>query len=172
MNNFRSDPKLLAVHSNVEIVKRNDKKKILRFFKSQKLKSEDLYECKHPPHTSLFIKKKVFCKFGLYNTKFKIASDFELMLRFFGINKVYSKYINKTFVVMRSGGTSTKNILNILKSNYEVYKSFKINNKRVNILFILRKILSKILQLRIIWNLLTRNNMYYKETYTWLNFFT
>ena len=150
MNNFRSDPKLLAVHSNVEIVKRNDKKKILRFFKSQKLKSEDLYECKHPPHTSLFIKKKVFCKFGLYNTKFKIDSYFELMLRFFGINKVYSKYINKTFVVMRSGGTSTKNILNILKSNYEVYKSFKINNKRVNILFILRKILSKILQLRII----------------------
>ena len=72
------------------------------------------------------------------------------MLRFFGINKVYSKYINKTFVVMRSGGTSTKNILNILKSNFEVYKSFKINNKRVNILFIFRKILSKILQLRII----------------------
>ena len=150
MSNFKSNPNLLAVHSNVEIVKRNNKKKILRLFKSQNLKSEDFYKCIHPPHTSLFIKKKVFNKFGLFNTKLKIASDFELMLRFFGINKVYSKYINKTFVVMRSGGTSTKNILNILKSNFEVYKSFKINNKRVNILFIFRKILSKILQLRII----------------------
>ena len=165
MNNFKSNPNLLSVHSNVEIVKRNNKKKIIRLFKSQTLKSEDFYKCLHPPHTSLFIKKKVFYKFGFYNTKFKIASDFELMLRVFGINKVYSKYINKTFVVMRSGGTSTKNILNILRSNFEVYKSFKINNIKVNIIFIFRKIITKFLQLRIIWNLLTKNNMYNKEIF-------
>ena len=114
------------------------------------LKSEDLFKCEHPPHTSLFIRKKIFDKFGVYNTDLKIASDFEFMLRIFGINKVYSKYINKTFVVMRSGGISTKSIFNILRSNYEVYKSFKINNKRINLLFIFKKIILKILQLKII----------------------
>ena len=69
------------------------------------------------------------------------------MLRVYGINKIYSKYVNKTFVVMRTGGTSNKNIFNILFSNYEVYKSFKINNMRVNIFLILKKILSKVSQI-------------------------
>ena len=69
------------------------------------------------------------------------------MLRIYGINKIYSKYINKTFVVMRAGGTSNKDIINILISNYEVYKSFKINNMMVNIFLILKKILSKVSQI-------------------------
>ena len=132
---------------SVVIVKRNNKKKIVRFFKSEQLKSEDYLSCKHPPHTSLFLSKKIFKKFGLYNVNLKIASDFEFMLRIYGINKIYSKYINKTFVVMRAGGTSNKDIINILISNYEVYKSFKINNIKVNIFFIFKKILSKFLQI-------------------------
>ena len=147
LEEFKLDNKLLSIHSDVEFVKRNDKKKIVRFFKSENLKSEDYIKCKHPAHTSLFIKKKIFNKFGLYNTKLKIASDFEFMLRVYGINKVHSKYINKTFVVMRTGGTSNKNLFNIILSNYEVYKSFKINSMRANIFLSLKKILSKISQI-------------------------
>lgn len=147
LSQFKLNNKLLSIHSNVEFVKRNNKKKIVRFFKSEQLKSEDYLNCKHPPHTSLFLNKKIFKKFGLYNVNLKIASDFEFMLRVYGINKIYSKYINKTFVVMRAGGTSNKDIINILISNYEVYKSFKINNIKVNIFFIFKKILSKFLQI-------------------------
>ena len=147
LKEFKSNDKLLSIHSNIEFVKRDNKKKIVRFFKSENLKSEDYINCKHPPHTSLFINKKIFEKFGLYNINLKIASDFEFMLRVYGINKVRSKYINKTFVVMRIGGTSNKNIFNIIFSNYEVYKSFKINNMRANIFLILKKILSKISQI-------------------------
>ena len=69
------------------------------------------------------------------------------MLRIYGINKIYSKYINKTFVVMRAGGKSNKNIFNIILSNYEVYKSFKINNMKANIFLIFKKIFTKALQL-------------------------
>ena len=143
---FKLNNKLLSIHSNVEFVKRDNKKKIVRFFKSEQLKSEDYFKCKHPPHTSLFVNKKIFDKFGLYNINFKIASDFEFMLRIYGINQIYSKYINKTFIVMRAGGTSTRSIFNIIISNYEVYKSFKINNMKINIFYILKKIFTKILQ--------------------------
>ena len=147
LEEFKSNDKLLSIHSNVEFVRRHDKKKIIRYFKSENLKSEDYINCKHPPHTSLFVNKQIFNKFGLYNIKLKIASDFEFMLRVYGINKVYSKYVNKTFVVMRIGGTSNKNIFNIIFSNYEVYKSFKINNMRASIFLILKKVLSKISQI-------------------------
>ena len=65
---------------------------------------EDLKKCEHPPHTSLFIKREIFKKYGYYNTSLKIASDFEFMLRVFGIEKVKIKYINTFFVIMREGG--------------------------------------------------------------------
>ena len=65
------------------------------------------------------------------------------MLKIHGINQIYSKYINKTFIVMRAGGTSTRSIFNIIISNYEVYKSFKINNMKINIFYILKKYLQK-----------------------------
>ena len=146
LEQFELNNKLLSIHSNVEFIKRNNKK-VIRFFKSEQLKSKDYINCKHPPHTTLFLNKKIFNKFGLYNENLKIASDFEFMLRIYGINKIYSKYINKTFVVMRAGGKSNKNIFNIILSNYEVYKSFRINNMKANIFLIFKKIFTKALQL-------------------------
>ena len=148
LKEFKKNPLSLAVHSNVSIVRRNKIKKEVRYFKSKELNSTDFIKGIHPPHTSLFIKKKVFKDFGMYNEKLKIASDFEFMLRVFGINKVRSKYINKTLVVMRTGGTSTKNLLNIVKSNREVYKAYTINKLNINIFLILRKVAIKLFQIK------------------------
>ena len=50
---------------------------------------------------------------------------------------------------MRSGGTSTKSLKNIFISNYEVFKSFKANNLKINLFYIFIKILRKILKLRL-----------------------
>ena len=126
------------------------RKKILRYFKSKQLNYEDYLKCDHPPHTSLFLRRKVFEKHGYYNKKFKIASDFEFMLRVLGINRLQSKYLDKTFIIMRSGGTSTESFKNILLSNYEVYQSFKKNNLKINIIYIFIKIFKKIFQLKLL----------------------
>jgi glycosyltransferase involved in cell wall biosynthesis len=148
-NNFKLDQNIKAIYANVKLVSRFNKNKIIRYFKSKQLKKSDFLKCDHPPHTSLFVNKDVFINYGNYNLKFKIASDFEFMLRVLGVNQVKSKYINRTFVVMRSGGTSTKSLKNIIISNYEVFKSFKENNLKINLIYIFIKILRKILQLRL-----------------------
>ena len=36
------------------------------------------------------------------------------MIRIFGLNKVKAHHINRTLIVMRSGGTSNKSLLNIM----------------------------------------------------------
>lgn len=146
---FENNKNIRAIYSNVLFVNRFKKNKILRHFKSKQLTKKDFLKCEHPPHTSLFINRNVFKKYGLYNEKFIIASDFEFMLRVLGVNKVKCQYIDKTFVVMRSGGTSTKSLKNIFISNYEVFKSFKANNLKINLFYIFIKILRKILQLRL-----------------------
>ena len=146
---FNKNKKLDAIYSNVKIVKRKNKNKVLRYFKSKQLNYEDYLKCYHPPHTSLFFKRNVFKKHGYYKEKFKIASDFEFMLRVLGVKRLKTRYINKSFIIMRSGGTSTQSIKNILVSNYEVYKSFKENKVNINLVYIFLKILRKLLQFRL-----------------------
>ncbi len=146
---FKNNPEYNAIYSNVKIVFRKNINKTLRFFKSSQLNYNDYLNCKHPAHVSFFVKKKVFNEYGLYNEDLQIASDFEWMLRVFGKFKLHSHFLNETFVVMRSGGASTKNIGNIIKSNYEVFKSFKINNLKVGFFAVFAKILRKIKQFNI-----------------------
>lgn len=146
---FKKNKGISALYSNVSIVKRSDINKQVRFFQSRQYSSKDFLNGFHPPHTSLFVKKHIFRRFGTYNETLKIASDYEFMLRVFGINKVKNKFVNKTLIVMKSGGTSTKNILNIALSNFEVYKAFKINKLNYTLNIFINKLIKKIFQIRI-----------------------
>lgn len=146
---FNKDPDVLAIHSNVKIFRRNNINKLYRSFYSREFFPEDYLKCKHPPHTSFFVKREIYEKFGNFDESLKIASDFEFMLRVFGKNKVKTKFINQTFVCMRSHGTSTKNLKNIIISNIEVIKSFKLNNLKINYLYLILKILKKIIQIKL-----------------------
>ena len=49
-----------------------------------------------PPHPTLFIRKEIFEKFGLYDISFKIAADYEMILRLFYKHKITSHYLPLT----------------------------------------------------------------------------
>ncbi len=99
-----------------------------------------------PPHPTFFVKKEIYDNYGVFNTDFRIAADYELMLRFLQVNKVSTHYIPDVLVKMRSGGESNRNIKNIMKKTYEDYRARKINNLKGNYQAIILKNLSKIPQ--------------------------
>ena len=57
------------------------------------------------PHPSVFVRKKVYNLFGVFNMDYHVASDYELMLRFYS-NKVKFHYLNKIVAYFRYGGIS------------------------------------------------------------------
>ena len=59
----------------------------------------------HPKHLVFFAKKLLFDKYGYYNLENGNSADVELMYRFLETYSVQSKYINKTLVKMRYGGS-------------------------------------------------------------------
>ena len=99
-----------------------------------------------PPHPTFYCKRKYFEKFGLYRNDFKIAADYELMMRFLLVNKISYKYIPKVFVNMKLGGTSTKNIFSKIKINKEVLHACRLNNIKTNSLKIFSKYIFKIIE--------------------------
>ena len=99
-----------------------------------------------PPHPASFINKNVYEKYGMYYENFKIASDFEIFLRFIYVKKLKFIKLNKVIVRMRIGGISGRNLLSYLISTKEILESFKKNNIKNNIFKIFLRLPSKLLQ--------------------------
>ncbi len=99
-----------------------------------------------PPHPTLFIKKSIYNEFGLFDLRYKIAADYDLILRFFYKYGITSYYIPEILVKMSSGGMSNKNLRNILFKSKEDYLTLASNNISYPLIVLLRKNLSKLHQ--------------------------
>ncbi|UZE93505.1 MAG: glycosyltransferase [Candidatus Nealsonbacteria bacterium] len=127
-------------------VNANNSDKIVRYWKSSEYKEGKFQKGWMPPHSTFFVKKQIYKKYGVFNLDFPISADYELMLRFLEKYKLKSCYMSQVLVKMRIGGQSNKNLLNIVKGNVECYKAYKINGLKISFLRIFLKPLSKISQ--------------------------
>ena len=125
----------------------NNYNRIKRFYEASNLRVKNLLNGDMPPHPASFIKKKIYDQYGLYNTKFKIASDFDFFLRIFKKHNVKFKILNNQIVRMRTGGTSDKNIRSYIITTKEILKSVKNNNFEVRYFRILLRAFFKIKEL-------------------------
>lgn len=98
------------------------------------------------PHPTLFVRKSVYNKCGLFNTSLKLAADYEFILRILKVYKINIKYIPQTFVRMYSGGASGNSLRQRIKGWQEAKKAWKMNKLGVPRLFILRRVISKLSQ--------------------------
>jgi len=116
-----------AVYSDLHYVSQNDVNKIIRNWKSDKFEYSNLKKGWMPPHPTFFVKKEIYNKFGNFNTNYKIAADYDLMMRMLGKHKISVAYLPEVTVKMRVGGESNKSIKNILKKMKEDLKVIKTN---------------------------------------------
>ena len=61
-----------------------------------------------PPHPAMFFKREMHEKIGLYSTKYKIAGDFDFIVRMFQTEGLTHTSCNKVFINMQAGGLSDK----------------------------------------------------------------
>ena len=114
---------------------------VKRVWKGSEFKKGAFKKAWMPAHPTFYCRRSIYEKLGLYDDSFKIAGDFELMLRFLEIHNIRSKYIPRKLVNMKVGGISNSG----LKSKWTIFKeelrAFKINNISVNpFLFFLYKL--------------------------------
>lgn len=108
------------LHGNVQYLDENLNKLVRDYVPGEKNSN---YWC--GAHPSMYIRKETYNKIGLYNTNYRIAADYDFMVRC-NINNIKYKYVNRYFAKMRYGGTSNglsgyyKNFIecvNVLKKN-------------------------------------------------------
>lgn len=81
-----------------------------------------------PCHPGVFLKRNIFLSKGYFDTKFKIAADYDFLLRIFRDAQIKKRYYPACTVKMRLGGASTKNLNNIIRGNIEVLRILKKNS--------------------------------------------
>ena len=117
-----------VLYGDMIYIKENNISKIIRKWISKKYYKSMLNFGWMPPHTTLFVKKKIILK-NLYKQKFSISGDYDFIIRLFK-KKLKFYYLNKYLVKMRYGGDSNKSFKNILiktKQDYYILKENKIN---------------------------------------------
>ncbi len=117
-----------SVYGDLDYVSADNPQKIIRKWKSGKFKINELKKGWMPPHPTFFVLRDVYWKYGFFDLNYKIASDYELMLRFLGKHKISTAYLPEVLVKMRWGGKSNKSIDNIILKSKEDYRALKNNN--------------------------------------------
>ena len=76
----------------------------------------------------MYIKRSVFDKMGLYNLKYKVSSDYDMIVRLTNTDLNFT-YLNEYMVLMRIGGMSNglKGYINNFKDAYRILKDNKVS---------------------------------------------
>lgn len=101
----------------------------------------------HPAHPTLYLKKEVYDKIGLFNLKYRIAADYDFMIRVMKDKDIKLEYINDYIIYMRAGGASTAGIKGYMKNLKEANAVLKDNKIKHPYIINIKRILKTINQM-------------------------
>jgi len=119
---------------------------VRRRYRSSKLTLKNLAWGKMPAHPSIFIRRRIYDEIGHFETNFKIAADYEFLCRLVRYPNLKSVYLPYPFVRMQLGGASTGGLSSTILLNKEVLRAIRKNGIYTNLLMVLSKYPSKIME--------------------------
>ena len=146
MKCFISDQELDIIYGNLVYVRQFDTDKIVRKWHS-KCYCDNFFESGNvPPHPTLYLRSHVFHQAGTFDLQYKLAADYEFMLRIFKKHNFKSLHIQRLIVRMRLGGATNKNLINILNGNKDILRSWKNNGLKAPIALMPLRIIKRLRQ--------------------------
>lgn len=137
-----------ALYGDVHFVSPDNLSKSVRYYSSSVFKPSLFRFGFMPAHPSFYMKKECYDKYGLYALDYKIASDYDLLIRYLYKEKIKYKYIKKDFVTMRTGGVSTENFNSRVTLNKEIVRACRKYGIYTNLFMLSLKYLYKIFELK------------------------
>ena len=134
-----------AVYGDIAFYKNENLDQVVRHYSSAYFTKNKLSSGIMPAHPSLYVKRNRLLEAGLYDTHYKIASDFDMIVRLFGRDDFNSYYIPEVLVKMRTGGVSTSGLSSNFLLNKEIFLSCSRNGIKTNWIKILSKYPRKLL---------------------------
>jgi glycosyltransferase involved in cell wall biosynthesis len=135
-----------ALSGDVEFFRPEDPARTVRRYRSARFNPDRIAFGWMPAHPALFLRRRVYQRFGLFRTDYRIAGDFEYCARIFRDKTLAYHSLPETLVRMRTGGISTGGWRNTVLLNREVLRACRENGIDTNMLKIFSKYPAKVLE--------------------------
>lgn len=157
---FEQYPDIDAVYGDIHYVSEEDTTHIVRYYSSRQFRRWWMRLGFMPAHPSFYCRKSTYDRFqvsgslvssGLeaqgkslegyaepfyFNPSYKIAADFEDLLRMIFVGKIKTRYVYRDFVTMRMGGASSSGFASYLQIYKDHVRAFRENAVYSNVLLV------------------------------------
>ena len=127
-------------------VRADNPERVVRYWASSPFSRRDFRMGWMPAHPTFFARREVYERLGSYDTSFRLAADYELMLRFLFRHRITTYYIPEVLAKMRTGGMSSTSLLGLLRTGAEELRAWRINGLVPSLFTIAMKKLRKLPQ--------------------------
>jgi glycosyltransferase len=121
-----ADPHVDVVYGDLLYVSK-DVSKSIRHWRAGPFSRGKLARGWMPPHPTLYVRRQIYSQLGGFNETFRIAADYDCILRMFGHRELRATYIPEVLVKMRVGGVSNSSLGNIWRKSAEDYRALREN---------------------------------------------
>jgi glycosyltransferase involved in cell wall biosynthesis len=135
-----------GVYGDLMYIGRRNMQRIVRYWRAGQYRPKAFFSGWVPPHPTFFCRTALYREFGGFNPEFRVAGDFELMLRFIEKQQISVQYIPKPFVRMRVGGKANT-IRGIIQGNHEIIHAFHSNGLAFPLQFFCLRLLRRVPQI-------------------------
>jgi glycosyltransferase involved in cell wall biosynthesis len=136
-----------ALLGDVGFFHASDPNRLIRRYRADKFSPHKLAWGWMPAHPALFLHRKVVQRVGRFKTDYRIAADFEFIVRAFHGQTLQYQHLPEVFVEMQIGGVSTSGWAAKMLLNREVLRACRENGLRTNLLMILSKYPAKLMEM-------------------------
>jgi len=116
------DPTVEAVYGDLVYVRRRVVGNVVRKWRASPYRAESIRRGWMPPHPTFYVRRSVYERVGGFDTRYRIAADYDSILRILFVARAKATYIPKVLVRMRMGGVSNRSLANLLRKSAEDYR--------------------------------------------------
>lgn len=138
--------RLDALMGDVGFFRAGNSNRMVRRYRSDRFTPERLAWGWMPAHPALFMRREVMQRTGHFKTNYRIAGDYEYVVRAFHSHPLRYRHLPEVLVNMQTGGASTGGLKATIRLNQEVLRACRENGLPTNWLKILSKYPAKLLE--------------------------
>lgn len=122
------DRSVHAVYGDLIYVNRTKADRVIRYWRAGVFSPSKLKWGWMPPHPALYVRREIYGQIGGFDTSYRIAGDYDFMLRLLTLPGLKMSYIPTVLVKMRVGGVSNRSLGTMVKKSIEDYRALRANN--------------------------------------------
>lgn len=119
------DPDVDAVYGDLVYVRHEHVGQVVRYWQAGHYDRAALSRGWMPPHPTFYVRRAVYARLGGFDERYRIAADYDSILRILAGGSIRVAYLPEVLVRMRVGGISNRSLRTILRKSWEDYMAVR-----------------------------------------------